>query len=78
MEGRILGIHTAREYKNRIAQFHNGEVAQVAHVDGMAGDAQRGEEEGEAIDGREEEEEGDDGVDEPRQEFPREDGVLFD
>lgn len=74
----MRGIHTAREYENRIAQLDDGKVSQVAHVDGMAGDAQRGQEQGEAIDGREEEEEGDDGVDEAGEEFAREHGVLLD
>lgn len=70
--------HTAGEYEDWIAQFDDGEVAQVAHVDCMAADAQRGEEEWEAIDCREEHLGGDDAVDEAGEEFAREHGVLFD
>lgn len=70
--------HTAGEDEDRIAQFDNGEVAQVAHVDCMAADAQRGEEDWEAIDCREEDLGGDDAVDEAGEEFAREHGVLFD
>lgn len=44
----------------------------------MAADAQRGEQEWEAIDRRKEELDGYDAVDEAGKQFPREDGVLFD
>lgn len=60
-----------------IGQFDNGEMAQVAHVDAMAGYAHEGEEKGEAVDQGQEGLDGDDGVDEAREEFAGEDGVLF-
>ncbi len=44
----------------------------------MAGYAEEGEEDGEAVDEGEENLNGDDGVDEAGEEFAREDGVLFD
>ena len=53
-------------------------MAQVAHVDGVARDADEGEEQGEAVDQRQERLDGDGGVDEAREEFARDDGVLFD
>ena len=53
-------------------------MAQVAHVDGMAGDAHEGGEQGEAVDQRQERLDGDGGVDEAREELAGEDGVLFD
>lgn len=52
-------------------------MAQVAHVDAMAGYADEGEENGEAIDQSQERLDGDDGVDEAREEFAGEHGVLF-
>lgn len=70
--------HTAGENEDGVGELDDGEVAQVAHVDGMAGDAEGGEEEGEAIDCGEEDLGGDDAVDEAGEEFAREDGVLFD
>lgn len=53
-------------------------MAQVAHVDGMARDADEGGEQGEAVDQRQERLHGDGGVDEAREELAGEDGVLFD
>lgn len=44
----------------------------------MAGYAEEGEKEGEAVDEGEEDLGGDDGVDEAGEGFAREDGVLFD
>lgn len=52
-------------------------MAQVAHVDAMAGYADEGEDEREAVDQGQEGLDGDDGVDEAREEFAGEDGVLF-
>lgn len=52
-------------------------MAQVAHVDAMAGYAHEGEDNGEAVDQSQEGLDGDDGVDEAREEFSGENGVLF-
>ena len=52
-------------------------MAQVAHVDAMAGYAYEGEGKGEAVDESQESLDGDDGVDEAREKFTGEDGVLF-
>lgn len=52
-------------------------MAQVAHVDAMAGYADEGEERREAVDQSQEGLDGDDGVNEAREEFAGENGVLF-
>jgi len=69
--------HTAREEENGIRQLDDREVAQVLQVDDMAGDAEEGEPDGEAVDDEEEELQDDDAVDEAREELFGEDGVLF-
>ncbi len=71
------GQLAAGSYEDGIRQFDNGEMAQVAHVDAMAGYADEGEEEGEAVDQGQEGLDGDDGVDEAGEESAGEDGVLF-
>lgn len=53
-------------------------MSQVPHVHRMAADAQCGEEKWKAIDCRKEELDGYNAVDETGEQFPREDGVLFD
>jgi hypothetical protein len=52
-------------------------MPQVPQVDGMAGYAEAGEEDWEAIDKREEELDEDCGIDEASEDFARENGVLF-
>lgn len=74
---RVSGQLAAGKDEDGIGQFDNGEMAQVAHVDAMAGYAHEGEEKGEAVDQGQEGLDGDDGVDEAREEFAGEDGVLF-
>ena len=68
---------TARENEHRVGEPYGGEEAQVLQVDGMAGDAERGQAEGEAVHGHEEPLQRDDAVDEPREQLLRRDGVLF-
>jgi len=76
-KGRGKGDRTTRKEEDRICQLDDGEVAQVLQVDDMAGDAEEGEPNGEAVDEEEEELQDDDAVDEAGEEFLREDGVLL-
>ena len=52
-------------------------MAEVAHVDTMAGDAEEGEEDGEMVHEDKEELDGDNGVDETGQEFTSQDRMFF-
>ena len=52
-------------------------MPQVTQVDDMAGDAEEGEKNGEAVDEFKEELQADDGVDEAGEELARKDGVFF-
>ena len=52
-------------------------MAQVAHIDAMTGYAGEGQEERETVDQSEQRLDSDNGVDEAREDFPCENGVLF-
>lgn len=69
---------TAGEEEDGIGELDGGEVAKVAHVDGVAEEGEEGEPEGEVVDEGEEDLRRGDGVDEAGEEFAREDAVLFD
>lgn len=69
--------HAGRE-EDGIGEFDDGEAAQVERVDDVAGDGEGGEGEGKAVDGGEQELNGDDGVDESREEFLGQNGVFLD
>lgn len=68
----------AAQYEDRVSEFDDGEAAQVLHVDDVAGYAEGGEPEGEAVDGGEEGLQGDDGVYHAGEGLFGGDGVFFD
>lgn len=71
-------VLTAGEYEERVRELDDWEASQVLRVYDVRADAHGAEEEGEAIEGAEEDLDGDDGVDEARQKLFGEDCVLFD
>ena len=75
--GQQLGQLAARKDEDRVSQFDNGEMAQVAHVDAMAKHADEGEEKREAVNQSQEGLDGDDGINEARKKLAGKHGVLL-
>lgn len=74
-EGR--GNHTARKYKHRIRELHNREMPQIPRVNRMAPNTEQREQNRQAVNHSKQDLRRNNPVNQPRQNFLREDGVLF-
>ena len=72
------GQPTAGEDKYRVGQFDNRKVSQIAHVDAMADDAGKGDEEREAIDNGQQDLNDNYAVYNAGEDLSSKDGVLLD
>jgi len=71
------GNHTARKYKHRIRELHNREMPQIARVDRMAPNTEQREQNRQAVNHGKQDLRRNNPVNQPRQNFLREHGVLF-
>lgn len=72
-----IGRVTARKYKHRIRELHDGKVSQVAGVYRMAPDTQQRERKGQAVHNGKQDLSPDDPVNQAREHLLREHGVFF-
>jgi len=69
--------HTARKYKHRIRELHNREMPQIPRVNRMAPNTEQREQNRQAVNHSKQNLRRNNPVNQPRQNFLREHGVLF-